>query len=69
MHVAVQDNLAIFSELFCEQLAKVDCGMKHLRWVLPPPIEVYAKGVAPVVPPNHAIWIEHWDYFKYELLP
>jgi len=53
-----------FNHLFCI----VNCGVEEFAGVSPPPVEVDPKKTASVISVDHAIGVQHRDYFENELI-
>ena len=68
MQVTEKHETTLLVYLLDESLAVVDGWMKRLTWRLPSSIQIAASETAPVVAINDAIWIEHHDHLKHEVL-
>ncbi len=68
VYVTYQIYLSIFLKLFNEHICVINGWMQLLVGVYPLPIKINSCQIAPCVPINYTIWVQHWYDLEYKVI-
>lgn len=67
MHVDVHYYLLLTVHRFYQFSQQIHLRLTTLFAILPFPVQIASVATESVVPLQHSVWVEHWDYLEQEI--
>ena len=68
MKIAIHKDRVVYMARLGMHLGVIDGGMQEFRRICPPSVEINSKYVAPIIPVNYSVRIEHWNNLENKAL-